>query len=375
MKNILLLPFFRFGDSLKSVTMRTIEIYSRINKQDFNFIINLDLKTYNKIDNYYYEKIKDMDKSFGYAGKNIIKLLKGLITTVRNAKRADYIINESEYFYNVLYSYISYVISKKPMIITINHVQDDMLKKNNLLHYLIYKHIFNKVNKFLISNDETIIETFKDNFGIKNKDIFRIVDGGIDSKSFYTKDNKIYDMIFIGNIEERKNAFMLPDIVEKLKNYNVAIKLLIISHGGEIDKLKHIITLKNLDTNIDFIGYISEAEKKEYLAKSKIMIFPTKYEGFGTVPAEGLASNLPVIVFDVPTLQVFNKGVIKVKPFDVNEYVNKIIYLLKYEDIRKSLGIEGRLDVEQRFDYNCLAKMENESIEKAITQINLENNN
>ena len=68
MKNILLLPFFRFGNRLNSVTIRTIEIYSRINKKNFNFIINLDLKTYNMIDNkYYYDKIKHMDKSYGYA--------------------------------------------------------------------------------------------------------------------------------------------------------------------------------------------------------------------------------------------------------------------------------------------------------------------
>lgn len=375
MKNVLLLPVFRFGSKQNSITIRIIETYSRINKIKFNFILNLDRCTYKDIDKYYLEKIQTMDKSFGYSGRNILKLINGMVNTLAKARSSDFLICESEYFYSVLYSYIIHIISRKPMIITINHVDDDMIKGNNLFHYLIYKHIFHRINTFLISDNNSIIETFKENFDIEDKDLFTINDGGIDSESFYTSDNKIYDLIFIGNIEDRKNAFMLPDIVKKLKNYNNNIKLLIVSHAGDIDKLKNIIRLNNLDENIDFVGYISEAEKKEFLAKSKIMIFPTKYEGFGTVPAEGLASYLPVIVFDIPTLDIFNKGIIKVKPFDVDEYINQIICLLESENLRKSLGIEGKLDAEQRFDYNYVSKKEHESIKNAIQKINREDNN
>lgn len=369
MKNILLLPIFRFGIKQNSITLRIIEIYSRINRIRFNFIINLDDESYKDIDPYYATKIRNMDKSFGYSGKNIIKLFSGIIKTFKTARRTDYLICESEYFYSVLYSYIIHIMSKKSLIIVINHVDDDMFKHTNMLHYLIFRHIFRKTNKFLISDDNNIIKAFSDNFKIKNENLFRINDGGIEVKSFYKKNDKVYDIIFIGNIEERKNAFMLPDIVEKLKNYNTNIKLLIISHAGEIDQLRHIITLKNLDNNIDFIGYISEAQKIEYLAESKIMIFPSKYEGFGTVIAEGLASYLPVIIFDVPTLKIFDKGVVKVEPFNIHEYVKKIIYLLENESIRILLGVEGRHDVEQRFDYDYVSKLENESITKAITLI------
>ena len=369
MKNILLLPIFRFGIKQNSITLRIIEIYSRINRIRFNFILNLDDESYKDIDPYYATKIRNMDKSFGYSGKNIIKLFSGIIKTFKTARRTDYLICESEYFYSVLYSYIIHIMSKKSLIIVINHVDDDMFKHTNMLHYLIFRHIFRKTNKFLISDDNNIIKAFSDNFKIKNENLFRINDGGIEVKSFYKKNDKVYDIIFIGNIEERKNAFMLPDIVEKLKNYNTNIKLLIISHAGEIDQLRHIITLKNLDNNIDFIGYISEAQKMEYLAESKIMIFPSKYEGFGTVIAEGLASYLPVIIFDVPTLKIFDKGVVKVEPFNIHEYVKKIIYLLENESIRILLGVEGRHDVEQRFDYDYVSKLENESITKAITLI------
>jgi len=324
----------------------------------------LDLKTYNEIDKYYYEKIKNMDKSFGYAGKNIIKLLKGFRITLKNAKKSDYIIGESEYFYNVLYSYIMHIFSGKPLIITIHQMQPDMYKKNNYIHYIIYKYIFNKTKRFLILNNDDIINEFKNNFNNKMK-IFKITNG-VDVKLFYTSNDKLYDLIFIGEIGDRKNAFMLPYIIENLKKYNDNIKLLIISHLGEVDKLKYIVNQKNLNKNIDFINYVTEEEKREYLAKTKIMVFPTKYEGFGMVIPEALASSLPVVLFDVPTLKIFNKGVLKAKPFDFNEYLNNIIYLLNNDNERKKLGNEGREDALKRFDYKVVSEIENNAIKEGI---------
>jgi glycosyltransferase involved in cell wall biosynthesis len=368
MKNILLLPVFRFGKNLNSITIRTIEIYSRINKKDFNFIINLDSKTYNEIDKYYYEKIKNMDKSFGYAGKNIIKLLNGLINTIKGARKSDYIIEESEYFYSVLYAYLVHIISRKPMMIIIHLVQPDMYKNNNLIHHIIYKHIFYKVKLLFILNNESIINEFNSIFKNGKIKLFKVTNG-IDVNTFYTKKSKIYDLIFIGVIEERKNAFMLPIIVEKLKNFNNDIKLLIISHSGNLDKLKTIISEKNLEKNIDIINYVSEEEKREYLARSKIFVFPTKYEGISIVIAEAMASSLPVVLFDVPTLKIFEKGTLKAKPFDIDEMVNNIIYLLKNEDIREKIGEEGRMDAIKRFDYNNVSNVENNAIKDALNYI------
>jgi glycosyltransferase involved in cell wall biosynthesis len=189
---------------------------------------------------------------------------------------------------------------------------------------------------------------------------------GVDVNKFYTSNNKIYDLIYIGSIDERKNSFILPEIIERLKKFNENIKLLIISHLGEIDKLRIIINQKNLGRNIDIKNYVTEEEKREYLAKSRLMVFPTKYEGFGIVIAEALASYLPVILFDVPTLKIFDKGVVKAKPFDIDEYTEKINYLLQNENNRQELGKLGREDALKRFDYSIVAEIENNAIKNAI---------
>ena len=168
------------------------------------------------------------------------------------------------------------------------------------------------------------------------------------------------------NIKHWKNTFMLPDIVENLKKVNDNIKLLIISHLGEIIKLKEIVKERNLNKNIVFVNYVNEEEKREYYAKSKIMVFPTKYEGIGMVIIEALAASLPIVLFDVPTLKIFSSGILKAKPFDIEEYTNNIKFLLENENERERLGKEGREDALKRLDYKNVAEIENDAIKKVI---------
>lgn len=371
MKSILLLPFFRFGSNLTSLTIRTVEIYSRINKKEFNFIINLDIRTNNQAEKYHSDKLKNMEISLGYVGLHIIKLAKGFLITVEKAKRADYLLCESEYFYSVIYSYFIHLITRKPLILTVHQMEPEMYKRNNIVSFRIYEYIFFKTKRILILDNDTIIKEFNDNFqstGGNTLKLFKILNG-VDVGTFYTLDEKKYDLIFIGRIDERKNALLLPDIIEKVAKIKDNVKLLIIAHQGEIEKLKTLIAEKHLAKNFEIINYVSEEEKRYYLATSKIMIFPSKYEGFGIPIIEAMASYLPVVLFDIPSLKLFSAGVLKSKPFDIDEFVNNIAYLLKNDNKRKELGAEGRELVEHKYDYSIVSAIENNSIKDAIFDI------
>ncbi|MBW9141537.1 MAG: glycosyltransferase family 4 protein, partial [Candidatus Aramenus sp.] len=42
---------------------------------------------------------------------------------------------------------------------------------------------------------------------------------------------------------------------------------------------------KDLPRNAEYLGYVSEARKREIFAKSKVFVFPSLYEGFSLVTA------------------------------------------------------------------------------------------
>ena len=71
------------------------------------------------------------------------------------------------------------------------------------------------------------------------------------------------------------------------------IDLKIIGDGPETEKLK---LLSENCKNIEFLGWVSDAVKKEYLSNCKALIFPG-IEDFGIAPIEVMASGRPVIAY------------------------------------------------------------------------------
>ncbi|MGC8621629.1 MAG: hypothetical protein ACP5U0_06925 [Caldisphaera sp.] len=86
--SILVTPILRFGNNLNSITVLSIEIYSRINKLDFRFILNVDKETFeNSDDDHFKNLIEDMDLSYAYYGKNPIKFIMYFFNTLNEAKK------------------------------------------------------------------------------------------------------------------------------------------------------------------------------------------------------------------------------------------------------------------------------------------------
>ncbi|MGC8621628.1 MAG: glycosyltransferase family 4 protein [Caldisphaera sp.] len=277
-------------------------------------------------------------------------------------KNADFIIGEGEYFYSILYSYLIHMIAGKPLIPVVHQMQPDMYRKNNAFHSLIYRHIYEKMHDVMIVHNDYNIGEFRSLFG-DGIELYSIYNG-VDVNSFYSTNIKEFDLVYIGEIGERKNSFIIPDLISRLKYFKSNIKLVIVSHQGEIERLKELIKNKNIDENVIFYDYVTEKRKREILSQSKVMLFPSKYEGFGIVVAEALASGLPVIMFDVPSLRTFNRGVIKVEPYDLDKMIDEIKHILEDDAYREQIGREGRKEAEERLDYSIVAKYMNEQLKK-----------
>ncbi|WP_238842094.1 glycosyltransferase family 4 protein [Sulfolobus sp. E11-6] len=65
---------------------------------------------------------------------------------------------------------------------------------------------------------------------------------------------------------------------------------------------------KRLPINSLYLGFVPEKKKREILAKSRVFVFPSLYEGFSLVVAEALASYLPVVTWDLPWSKRFERG-------------------------------------------------------------------
>ncbi|WP_170755118.1 glycosyltransferase [Ruegeria lacuscaerulensis] len=76
--------------------------------------------------------------------------------------------------------------------------------------------------------------------------------------------------------------------------------------GEEIDKLRAAFAAH--DVKLKLLHKISDIEKFEQIARSKCMVFPTLFEGFGYPPIEALYMGRPCIAYDLPVLREFSDG-------------------------------------------------------------------
>jgi len=134
-----------------------------------------------------------------------------------------------------------------------------------------------------------------------------------------TKTQKKYDAIFVGRHTPQKGIFDLIDIWNLLINkYDKRFKLVTVGNIPQNfkDEINKKINNFGLKENIQIFAETQEDEKNELIKSSRIMVFPSHYEGWGIVPMEALSFGLPVIAYN---LSVYKESIGKTEALRVVE--------------------------------------------------------
>jgi len=162
---------------------------------------------------------------------------------------------------------------------------------------------------------------------------------------------KLFDGVFVGRISFEKGIYDLVDawrkIVLKRKNACLAI----IGEGPELKNLKAKIQDLKLERNIFVYGGLPDEKMYKIVCKSKVFVFPSRFEGWGLAVAEALACGLPGICYEIPALkEVFGacKSVFFVSKFNSEVLAEKILEILENFDAEKFRKIS--LNFVKKFD-------------------------
>ena len=85
--------------------------------------------------------------------------------------------------------------------------------------------------------------------------------------------------------------------------------------------------------------------KEEYLSSS-VFALPSRFEGFGLVIIEAMACGLPVVAFDCEngprSIITTGENGFLIRPFDVQQFAERLVGLMQDEDSRRKLGRQAR---------------------------------
>jgi glycosyltransferase involved in cell wall biosynthesis len=135
------------------------------------------------------------------------------------------------------------------------------------------------------------------------------------------------------------------------------VSFVLAGDGPELPILKKQAELLKLNDRICFLGYRRDVDI--LLTKFDILVMTSLAEPFGIVAIEGMAASLPIIAFDVNGLNEIildNRTGFLVKPFDIDELVNKTAFLIKQNKIRKQMGSEASRHFERNFSVDIMVK-------------------
>ncbi len=148
------------------------------------------------------------------------------------------------------------------------------------------------------------------------------------------------DLIFVSLIRPYKNLHGLIDAIVEAKDLrpDLPIRLLVVGEPANYPSMKDYMKIINkkiseasLENSIKFLGSKDHNKVLDLISRSKAMVFPTLFEGFGLPLLEAMATRTPVITSSVNSLPEI--GGDTVEYFDVNDsktLVKKIIDLYDF---------------------------------------------
>jgi glycosyltransferase involved in cell wall biosynthesis len=166
------------------------------------------------------------------------------------------------------------------------------------------------------------------------------------------------DLLEISNIPEKKikviyegvGSQFKPQPEEEVENFRKKYNLpkeFVLALGG-IGERKNLANVKKASKNYELVitgenfGPFSDQEMPLLYSASKVLLYPSLYEGFGLPILEAMACGTPVITSNNSSIPEIGKdAVVYAEPGDVQDIEDKLSKIFTDEEMKKNLSEKG----------------------------------
>ena len=205
---------------------------------------------------------------------------------------------------------------------------------------------------------------------------FAVVSPGVDTDKFQRRPStKAQTDILPPDVTGKPILFTLGRLVEckghkylieamRLVNKKFNAHLLVGGDGPQRQDLDHLVSNKDLENEVTFLGHIPWRRTNFYYTSADIYLQPSIIdkdgvtEGLGVTILEAMACGTPCIgskVGGIPDLIRDGINGFLVNPAQPEQLAEKINILLGDKELREKMGAEGRRFVEENYSWNAKA--------------------
>jgi len=179
----------------------------------------------------------------------------------------------------------------------------------------------------------------------------RVVYPGINVSAAELTNKKGNYILYLANLEPRKNIIGLIEAYEKVPT---DLELWIAGSGKYKPVVKRRIARSPKKDKIKLTGYVAEGEKARLIAESQLFVYPSFYEGFGFPPLEAQLLGVPVVASLTSSMsEVLGSSALLVNPYDTNEIARAVGAVLSDASLREDLVNRGWENVKKYSWLRC----------------------
>ncbi len=191
------------------------------------------------------------------------------------------------------------------------------------------------------------------------------VDFSVFDKEKHAVKSHVPTILFVGGISKEKGTDLILRVFDRLIEKKINCRLLIAGHfqlEGNLSlrniispsywyKRKLALLKKKVERHVKIVGVTQNIP--QLMASSDIIVFPARVGHFARPVIEAFSMGKPVVASNLPPLDELvtnGKNGFLVSSHDINEWVGKLIFLLRHDAERKKMGEEAFKTAKLCFD-------------------------
>ncbi|WP_052259489.1 glycosyltransferase family 4 protein [Flavobacterium sp. KMS] len=259
---------------------------------------------------------------------------------IRNSNLIIHIHGSS--YHSFFRKYIIYKICKRFSCKIVYHIHGGEF---NVFYAKSSKRVKRYIEDFINNADQVICLSkeweifFLENFNPKRIDVVPNIVPYPNLK--VNKLNNLFKFLFLGHISENKGIWLLLDVIIENKKKLLGKCKFLIGGNGEVNRLQELILKNDLNSLIEYIGWVSDDIKINYLNSVNAYILPSYNEGLPISILEAMSYGLPILstnVGGIPEVVKENANGYLINPGDKKALSDKILYIIEKQKEFEFLG-------------------------------------
>jgi glycogen(starch) synthase len=162
-------------------------------------------------------------------------------------------------------------------------------------------------------------------------------------------------VLFLGRITMQKGPEYFLYAAKRTLEFVEDVKFIMAGNGDMFHRMVNLAAELGIGHKVHFTGFLQGDDVSKMYRMADLYVMPSVSEPFGIAPLEAISNDVPVMISKQSGVSEVLGHVLKVDFWDIDEMANKMIAVLKYPALQKTLRQNGSAEV-KKFNWTDSAK-------------------